>query len=427
MKPAPEVLSTAPAAVHKHMTGGFAVTFPTSTVSNYRATYQRLTVHQRIREHDTAVIRVYSKNMDWFRQFSSGTPVQARYWSSNHKDTRGRFVGYVSHVRLVTNEDHGYVRDIICVAASSDLRSTAQTTYRNMTASEIVSQIGAKFGLRVITKQHGLRRATVVQSGETYWELLNTLAKRSGYVLRVDGTTLYFLPLDDMIKATISRAPLLSDYAADINSYFRVPTIEHIDSWVGDVSVDADRASDTAVFTGVAPATGEVFSAAQRPKSSLYRNRESRSKYSRYMDNVAPQSRYDADLLAKGASDEGKMAIEVNLTASGDPSLTPYRPAQLSLKDRSLSGYWLVKEVEHTIIRGNEHRYTCDITLGTDAVDGMRGYRVQQRSPYRNLAPEILLGFSANSSDTSRLASRRDGFLYGTPVDGNVVSRWVHR
>lgn len=419
--PAPRVTDALP----KHMQGGFKVEFPTSTLGNYRVTFTRLSIHQRVREHDTAVIRVYSKSMDWFRQFSPGTPVRTSYWSANQRGVRGTFVGYVSHVRLVTNEDGEYARDIVCVAASQDLRATAQTTYRNMTASEIVTEVGKKFGLRVVTRQHGLRKSTVVQSGETYWELLNRLAKRSGYILRVAGTTIFFLPLEDMIKSGLPRAPILSDYAADRSSFFRVPTIQHIETWVGDVSTDADRATDMAVFSGVTPETGEVFTASQRPTSALYRNKSSRSRYARYVDSVATQSRHDAELLAKGAASEGRMAVEARVTAAGDPGLTPYQPAQLLLRDRSLSGYWVVKEVEHTITRGTDE-YTCDVVLGTESVDGIRGYRVRERSIYRDIAPEIMSGFSAHESEKSRLSSRRDGFLYGTAVDGNAVSRWVH-
>lgn len=424
---APEsLISVSDEPEKKHLIGGFNVEFPLSPLRGYRVYFRKLEVHQRIREHDTAVIRITSRNLDWFRQFSSGTPVKITYWGANTRGRRGTFVGYVTHVRLVSDDDGSYEREIVCVAASRQLRETSQATYRNMSAPEIVTEIGRRFNFKVITRQHGLRRGTVVQSGETYWELLNKLARRSGYVLRVSGTTIFFLPLEDMIRASIYRAPVLSDYAADTSTKFRIPTIQHIDSWVGDVSDDDERLSDEVVFSGVSPSTGEVFSATDRPSSRISRSKKSRSKYRRYSSqDIALHSQFDAETVARGAAANGALAIDVDLQVSGDPWLTPYQPVQLVLKDRSLSGYWIVKEVVHTIMREKDSRYLCDVTVSTDSVDGLKSTQVRQPSSYRNLTPEVTTGFAPSEDDNSRLRVTRNGFIYGTPVNGNAVGQWV--
>lgn len=366
--------------------------------------------------------------MDWFKQFSSGTPVRITYWSSNYRQNKGVFVGYVTHVRLVTDDGNAYIRDIVCVAASRDLRETAQKTYVNMSAPEIVTEIGNMFRLKVITKQHGLRRGTVVQSGETYWEFLNKLAKRSGYVLRVSGTTLYFLPMRDMIGLNLHRAPVLTDYAADTLGRYDGPNVESIDSWVGDTSDDKDRLSDQAVFTAVSPVTGEVTTVGEKPLFGINRRTGSRSQYSRYMSNsVTAHSRHDAMVLAKGAADNGLMAIEVNLTVSGNPSLIPYHPVELSIRDQALSGYWLVKEVTHSIVRGENTRYLADVIIATDAVDGISGFRRRWDPDVRNLAPELTAGVSPDEGASPILLAKRQGFVVGTPSSGNTQGRWVHR
>lgn len=414
--------------VRRHQSGGFNVQFPMSSTSQHRIQYLRLDVHQKIREHDTAVIRIRSKNMDWFKQFSSGTPVRVSYWSSNYRQNKGVFIGYVTHVRLVTDDGNAYVRDIVCVAASRDLRETAQKTYVNMSAPEIVTSIGKLFRLKVITKQHGLRRGTVVQSGETYWEFLNKLAKRSGYVLRVSGTTLYFLPLREMIGLNIHRAPVLTDYASDTRGRYDGPNVESIDSWVGDTSDDKERLTDQAVFTSISPLTGEVASVVEKPISGLTRRTGSRSQYTRFMSsNTTAHSRHEATILAKGAADNGLMAIDVNLTVSGNPLLSPYHPVELSIRDQALSGYWLVKEVTHTIVRGEDTRYLADVTVATDAVDGLSGYRRRRNPALRDLAPELTSGVAPNEGTNPMLVVSRSGFVAGTPANGNAQGRWVHR
>lgn len=366
--------------------------------------------------------------MDWFKQFSSGTPVRITYWSANFRENKGVFVGYVTHVRLVTDDGNAYVRDIVCVAASRDLRATAQRTYVNKSAPEIVTEIGRMFRLKVVTKQHGLRRGTVVQSGETYWEFLNKLAKRSGYVLRVSGTTLFFLPLRDMIGLSIYRAPVLTDYASDTRGRYDGPNVESIDSWVGDTSDDADRLTDQAVFTSISPATGEVATVAEKPVSGLTRRIGSRSQYTRYMSQgTSAHSRFDATVLAKGAADNGLMAIDVNLTVSGNPLLCPYQPVELAIRDQALSGYWLVKEVTHTIVKDENTRYIAEVTVATDAVDGLSGYRRRSNPDLRNLAPELTSGVAPDEGTNPLLLVTRNGFVVGTPSNGNAQGRWVHR
>jgi len=418
---------SAPKPVKKHLVGGFGATFPLTPFEKNTVTYKRLDVHQKIGEHDTAVVRIASKHLDWFNKLSSGTPIKIIFWSSNNRDDRGYFFGYVTHVRLVSTEDNRYERDVVCVAASRSLRETSQKTYTNRTAAEIVTDIGERFGFRVITKQHGLRRATVSQTGETYWEFLNKLAKRSGYILRVEGTTMFFMPLSDYARASVSRAPLLSDYAWDNTYQYPVPTVEHVDTWVGDTSDDEDRLSDPAVFVSVSPETSEVEFIRKAPESVIYRNKSSRSKYDRFMGSKSvAHSRQEAELLAKGASESGLMAIDARVQASGNSLFSPYRTVELALKDRSLGGYWLVKEVTHRISRGIDPTYTCDLVVSTDSVNGVRYTPRSRRQATRNYETDLVEGFSSNEVTKTRLQAVRTGFVVGTSKKESLTGRWVH-
>ena len=413
--------------VKKHMIGGFRATFPLTPLEKDTVTFKKLDIHQKIREHDTAVIRIASRHLDWFNLLGSGTPVKIVYWSSNNRLDRGYFFGYVTHVRLISNEDNKYEREIVCVAASRSLRETSQKTYINKTAAEIAVEIGRMFGFKVIAKQHGLRRATVSQTGETYWEFMNKLAKRSGYILRADGTTMYFMPLSDYTKATIDRSPLLSDYAFDNTNKYPTPTVEHVDTWVGDTSDDEDRLSDPAVFVSVSPETGEVNYVRQTPQSAIYRNRSSRSKYDRFMGSKSvAYSREDAELLAKGAAENGLMAIDARVVASGNPLFSPYRTVELALKDRSLSGYWLVKEVTHSISRGTDPTYLCNVVVSTDSVTGVRYSPSNRNSNYRNYGLDLVDGFSSDEVTKTRIQALRTGFVVGTSKKDNLTGRWVH-
>lgn len=410
--------------------GSFQADFPLSNMGAYKVFAVKAVIHQKIREHDTAVIRLRSKTMNWFEALSTGTPVQISYWNELNKDKYAVFYGYVTHVRLTNNEEtNAYEREIVCVAASRDLRQTARATYRNKSAPEIVYEIAKKFNFTVVSKQHPLRRPTVTQNGETYWEFLIKLAKRTGYVLRVEGTTIFFMPLKDMVAAYASRSPYLSDFGNlnNIGSYEQQNVLE-ISSWAGDASDDEDDLTDAAILTAVVPSTGEVFTAEERPGSVTVPRRSSRSQYVKYPSGVVAHTRQDAKLFAKGIADNGMMALDARLLVVGDPYLAPYRTVTLDLKDRPLSGTWIVKEATHTFTRDHgRNKYVTDVVVSTDSIDGIdpRIAGARRGAVARDLGAELSAGFSPDLVGESRLRTVQNGFVMGQTANGYSAGRWV--
>lgn len=397
--------------------GFFRVSLPTVDVPKGRIDYLSLKVEQRILEHDTAVLRIRSVRTNWFKYFSNGAPIRITYWSSDNKFARGTFVGYVTRVRLVTaGDDRHYEREILCVSASRALRKTAQVTYSNKTPAEIVTEIGKQFRLDVVTKQDGLRRETIVQSGETYWQFLNRLAKKTGYVLRPDGTTLFFLPLEEYAKRYASVAPLISDYPTWTNGRRSDANVVEIDTWAGDVS--KERLADEAVFASVDPVSGEVSFRSAKPES---RTKKNNPRYQRYLSpEAASHSPYDAQLLARGAADNGLMAIDASLTVSGNPLLSPYRPVRMNLKDAALSGIWLTKSVVHTIRRDIDSQYFCDVTVSTDSIDGISRRSLTRIAPTSvDLTTDLVDGRLRQP----RLYSDQTGFVSGAASSSSAI--WI--
>jgi len=400
--------------------GQYKVEFPLSQVEQFDVFYTGLEIRQKIRQHDIATIRVRTTKLKWLDAFPTGAPVTITYHGQDR--ILGTFVGYVTNIRPVLAEEEGYyMRDIVCVAASRDLRATARQTYRNRTAPEIVQAIGKQIGFRVVTQQHGLRRPTVTHSGDTYWEFLTKLAKRTGYVLRVEGTTILFMPLPDLIKMYISRAPFLTDYADMGTVGNEPPNVHSIDAWAGDTSDDPDDLSDSTTYTAIEPTTGRVHNERQTPTSALHRGVTSRSPYDRYPSDVAVHSREDARLLAKGAADNGMMAFDTKMTVAGESGLKPYRPVTLNVKDGALDGTWVVKEAVHRLAKG---QYTCDVVVSTEsvvggAVGGSRGARKT-----RDLGAEVAQGVAPDIMDVSRLKSMTTG--PGAGMTGST-GRWVAR
>lgn len=402
--------------------GGFYVEFPMSATNTGSVFYKSLEIHQKIREHDTAVISLVTRKLDWLSTLGPGTPVMVSYWGRDK--VKNFFVGYVTHIRPVGKSNETYTREIICVAASRVLRTTARKTYRNKTAPEIVQTIGKKVGFKVVTKNHPLRRPTVVQSGETYWEFLAKLAKRTGYVLRVDQTTIFFLPLKDMVKMYKSRSPYITDYGVARDQGYSSPNIIDIDAWAGDTSDDPDNLTDSAVFTSVNPATGEVRTATARPGSALNKSTGSKSGYDKYPTGYAVHSRRDAKILAKGAADAGMMALDMQLTVGGSSDMQPYRPVILSMRDKTLNDYWIIKEATHRISKSVYH---VDLVISTDSIDGPNPVPSDAAMKYRDLKTELEQGIAPDVVVKSRLKPVGVGFIVGSPGRGGKTGRWVAR
>lgn len=400
--------------------GQYGVEFPLSNVGDLDVYYAGLEVRQKIRQHDRATIRVRTTRLKWLDAFPTGAPVKITYTGQDRDP--GTFVGYVTHLRPVLADDEGfYMRDIVCVAASRELRATARKTYRNKTAPEIVQDIGATMGFDVITKQHGLRRPSTTHGGETYWEFLTKLAKRTGYVLRVEGTTILFMPLPDMVAAYLSRAPYLTDYGDMDTVGIEVPNVHSVDAWAGDSSDDPDDLSDTATYTAVEPDTGVVHTVSQTPTSATNRRVTSRSQYERFPTDVAAHSRADALLLAKGAADNGMMAFDTRLTVTGEAGIRPYRPVILDVKDGTLNGPWVVKEAVHRLAKG---LYTCDVVVSTESVTGGTTGAARGQRKQRDISAELAQGFSPDLAAMSRLKSTSTG--PGAGMSGQT-GRWVSR
>jgi phage protein D len=396
--------------------GGFVVTLPLSD-STATLDWREFRLHQEVRKHDLLILTVRSRSTEYFDTLYPNTPIQVTYRDSD--GMTAMFMGYISKVAPVFHvEDSHYEREVTCIAASREFRVTARNTWRNRTAPEIAQDIGDRLGFKVITKQHGLRKKQVVQGGDTYWETLTKLAKMTGYVLRAEGTTLYFLPLKEMVKAFSSAAPVLA--TASVSSQYATTALD-VDTLLGNTSDDDDDLSDTAVVVSLGPNDTEPVAVREAPSSAIRSSKASTPSYEKYNPSVIAHSRADAQLLAKGMADQGMMAYDGRVFGKGDPFIAPYRPVYLATNDKTATGYWIVKSVTHRIAHGE---YTCETIISTDEVSPQRA--VPPATRYRNLSQEAQQGWSPMSVSASRLKILSPSFVVGMTYrpDGKVA-QWV--
>lgn len=401
--------------------GSASFKFPLSTFDTW-INWKSVEIHQSMGAHDLAVIHARSRYLRWEETLYPGTPVTIKY--QGKRTNSGKFYGYVTHVKptsKIANDE--YNLDIYCVASSRDLRDTGQNVWRNKSAPDIAREIAQKFKYKIITKQHPYRKPQTIQSGETYWEFLSRLAKTVGYILRVEGGTMFFLPYDDFLLAYATRAPRLSNTDVQTSSGEWLPrNVVTMHAWAGDTDTDVDRLSDDSIVTTLSP-LGESASSVRRGPKSATRRRRRQAKYAKYRKSIVAHSVQDANILAESDAESAQAAIDAEGVVEGDGYLSPYRPVFVSLRDKSMNDWWLVKGVTHKvdITRGTYH---CDITLSTDSVEPSLLPKVSQRR-LRGLAQEAALGWSPSTLGEPRLIVTQSGFVRGQTRHNKTSARWV--
>lgn len=146
-------------------------------------------LYQDIEQHDRLVLHFKGKPFKDETIIRSEDPVKFTYTTDRVSQV---FVGYVYDIDPKDDLDSNNT-DIICISASHVLKNTDQKIYKNVTADQVVQKIATKWGMKAVTQRHPRVRKTIVQAGQTDWQLLRRLAKQTGFALRSEGTTIYFV------------------------------------------------------------------------------------------------------------------------------------------------------------------------------------------------------------------------------------------
>jgi hypothetical protein len=100
-----------------------------------------------------------------------------------------------------------HVTQVWCVSASSVLKDSTQEIYKKVTADQVIAKIARRQGLNAVTQRHPRLRETVVQAGQTDWQLLRRLAKQTGFALKAENTTIFFMSKNKIFQDKKARAP----------------------------------------------------------------------------------------------------------------------------------------------------------------------------------------------------------------------------
>lgn len=243
----------------------FEVSFPKTP--NFELVLIGAELHQEIEAHDVLILTFKGKPRKDETTIVSSDPVQFIYSSGANTST---FEGYVYEIDpAATMQAH--VTQIWCVSASSVLKDSTQEIYKNVTADQVIAKIAKKQGLKAVTQRHPRLRETIVQAGQTDWQLLRRLAKQTGFALKAENTTVFFMSKNKIFQDKKARAPYFK-YKDGITKLQRsVGTCLEFRPLVSDDSIEMGVRVDR-VMTGVSTSSGnsittvhptKVFDAAQ--------------------------------------------------------------------------------------------------------------------------------------------------------------------
>jgi phage protein D/phage baseplate assembly protein gpV len=125
-------------------------------------------------------------------KFKVGVALEVKLGSTDQRTTQTIFKGEI--VTVEPNFQSGSVAMVVRAYDKSHrmMRTRKQRAFLNQTISDIVQAVAGEYGLNPDTEASGSVLEFVLQHNETDWEFLWRLAKRIGFELTLDDSTLRF-------------------------------------------------------------------------------------------------------------------------------------------------------------------------------------------------------------------------------------------
>lgn len=238
----------------------YKVTFPKTPDFNKDIGLVGAELYQVMEEHDRLILHFKGKPSNRDTTVSYGDPVIFEYKSGK---TSYMFYGTVYQIDPKNTQQANNL-DIICLSASAtELKNTDQQIYTNVTADQVVSKIAAKNSMKAITQRHPRVRKSIVQAGQSYWQLLRRLAKQTGFALRAENTNIIFMSKDKIFQTKKKYAPYFNYVAGTVTGTVTKPerlfgTIIDFYPRVSDNSAELGTRVDR-VITGVNQKSGDII------------------------------------------------------------------------------------------------------------------------------------------------------------------------
>jgi phage protein D len=411
--------------VQNRQGSSFSVTYP--DFPSFSLLPLNLRIYQEAGKQDVVDITYTQFTPFYTKSFKTGVPVKIVWNNGTESNT---LYGYVYNVAPKTQQTMQRTTVIRVIGASLALKESATKIWTNMSASDIVTDIAKQFKLKPVVTADVTKFAQQSMIGHTYWEKIQELAERVGYVAQMLGTELHFHQMDTMIDMFATTIPVLSfnDPYSNPWASVKAQTLDSFTPRIGDYTDLAQHNRSTKVVTGVHPVTGKTYKVTSSPNAVGKALRTSTK--DPLFNEVMPTTITDSVVAAQKRVDAQAQLSRFNIMAKGagqgDPRLSPYRTVEINGTGDTTDGYWIIKKIEHFITA--DGRYQIEFSCMTDGTGKSKGSSTRSVNastiPVRNIPYEMSTGITSEktvstlSSPTAMISQTNTGF--------NVtLRRWV--
>ena len=388
-----------------------------------------ITVHQEMGQHD--VIELYYQTFSPFMTdaLKTGVPVVIEW--SNDKTSK-KIHGYTTDVSFPTMQVIERYMKVTCVAASYPLKERTPKIWKNVTASEIVTDIAKEYNLTPVVTPSPIRFGQRSSTKHSRWEFIASLADTIGYGFQVIGTELHFHPVDVMIDKFMTTIPTLAFLDPFLNptTNYNAQTLDYFQPRLGDHIEKNANNRTLKVLGGVDPVSGKVYKASASP-SVVGKDVRSTVKDPLFKSNetaVTTGSQKMATDIAEAKAQMARLSIPAKGEAQGDPRISPWATIEIRGTGSTSDGFWIVESATHTI--HYDGRYKTEFTALVDGVGTNK--RSATRPTSAGVVPSRDLNLSSStanfSTPTSPKLSAKELMVNQTGSGFNTLKRrWVGR
>jgi phage protein D len=404
----------------------FTISYP--EFPNFNVTPKGFTLIQEAGKQDVLEITYLHESNVFYKGFKTGAAIKLKWKTSNN--IVGEFFGYVIDYTPITQQTLRRPITVRAIGASLPLKEGGNKIWKNKTAPDIVIEIAKKFKLKPIVTPHPMIFSQQSMVNHTYWEKIQELAGRIGYVAQVSGTELHFHPIDKMIDKFITTIPVLSffDPFTNIWSELNSQTLDMFKPKVGDYIDKASYSKKDKVVNGVDPVTGKFYSSSKSP-TTVGKNLRTSNLDPLFLETLPGAMTGNsqmANTIAQAHAQLSRFSITADAASQGDPRIVPYRTVEINGTGVTTDGNWVVKKTRHQCYY--DGRYEVEFTCMTDGTGRNKSsaFRPETASviPVRNINQDMSTGQS--STPTRTKLSTPQLLVNKSNVGFKVTpSRWV--
>lgn len=353
--------------IHRKFRKGtrFNVSWP--SLPSLKSQPTRIELIQKQYSHDVVVFEYSVVSPLYFETIKTGILVEFTW---TQEGLTRSWVGYVSSIDRVVNSSRDIRMKIHCVGASYPLKQRVTRIFSNSSIPEAVETIAKEFGLKYIGINHSRKFNQLAIAGHSYWEWMQEQAKRIGYALVIDGINLIFKPIDEIINQNFSTSPVMSfdTTPTTANSMYLDRTLDYFKALNGEHLENVSELRMKKIVGGVDPITNKAVVSSSDPGSlgRSVRDIPNDVLFDDYKTSEVANGGNAVTQASDGIAHIARFSMPADAKGQGDPRFMPFSPVYISGTGKLTDGYWLIKEVKHTLMKSGD--YSAELKLLTDGL-----------------------------------------------------------